>query len=66
MPILGRMPEVQGWFNACGFSGHGVMQAAAVGRVIAQEVAGEAPFINIDPLRFERFEQEAREKDIQV
>jgi len=54
-PILGRMPGVSGWVNACGFSGHGVMQAAAVGRVIAQEVVGEAPLVNIDPLRYERF-----------
>lgn len=66
MPILGRMPQVEGWLNACGFSGHGVMQAAAVGRVIAQEALGETPFIDIDPLRFERFSGKAGEKDIQV
>lgn len=55
-PVLGRLPGVDGWLNACGFSGHGVMQAAAVGRVIAQEACGETPFINIDPLRYERFQ----------
>ena len=67
MPILGRMPGVPGWINACGFSGHGVMQAGAVGRVTAQEALGEQPFINIDPLRFERFAEPAlAEKDIQV
>ncbi|RJF72497.1 MULTISPECIES: NAD(P)/FAD-dependent oxidoreductase [Deinococcus] len=67
MPILGRMPHLDGWLNACGFSGHGVMQAAAVGRVIAQEALGETPFIDIDPLRFERFTRpELAQKDIQV
>ncbi|MFC4640235.1 NAD(P)/FAD-dependent oxidoreductase [Deinococcus hohokamensis] len=55
--ILGRLPGADGWLNACGFSGHGVMQAAAVARVMAQEAVGEVPFIDITPLRFERFEQ---------
>ncbi|GGM15773.1 NAD(P)/FAD-dependent oxidoreductase [Deinococcus aerophilus] len=67
LPIVGRMPGVPGWLNACGFSGHGVMQAAAVGRVTAQEALGEPPFINVDSLRFERFGRaEAGVRDIQV
>lgn len=54
--ILGRMPGVEGWVNACGFSGHGVMQAPAVGDLIAEEVLdGRAHSIDIDPLRIERF-----------
>jgi len=57
-PILGRMPGVQGWVNACGFSGHGVQQAAMVGRLMAEEVAeGWAHSLNIDSLRYERFLQ---------
>lgn len=56
-PILGRMADAPGWLNACGFSGHGVQQAAAVGRVIAAEAVGEAPFIAVDALRSERFAQ---------
>lgn len=56
-PVLGRMPGAEGWINACGFSGHGVQQAAAVGRLIAQEALGEPPFIDIDPLRIERFDR---------
>ncbi len=55
-PILGRMPGVENWINAAGFSGHGVQQAPAVGRVIAEEVLqGSAQAINIDTLRIERF-----------
>ena len=55
-PILGRMSEVPGWLNACGFSGHGVQQAAAVGRVIAEEVVdGKDSSIDIAPFRYERF-----------
>jgi len=57
-PILGRMPGLEGWVNAAGFSGHGVQQAAAVGRVLAEEVVdGRARTIDIDPLRYERLER---------
>ena len=55
-PVIGRMPEVSSWVNACGFSGHGVMQAPAVGRAVAEEVVDGRSFtINIDPLRLDRF-----------
>ncbi|RDI95787.1 FAD-binding oxidoreductase [Meiothermus sp. QL-1] len=66
-PILGRMPGVEGWFNACGFSGHGVQQAAMVGRLMAEEIAdGEAHSLDINPLRYERFAraQKLGEKNI--
>jgi sarcosine oxidase subunit beta len=55
-PILGRMPGIQNWINAAGFSGHGVQQAPMIGRLIAEELLdGRATSINIDPLRIERF-----------
>ena len=54
-PFLGRMPGAEGWINACGFSGHGVMQAPAVGRAIAEEaIDGRAHTVSIDALRIER------------
>ena len=58
--ILGRMPGAAGWINACGFSGHGVQQAAAVGKLVAQEALGEPPSIGIESLRIERFAGAAR------
>ncbi|GHF42517.1 sarcosine oxidase subunit beta [Deinococcus metalli] len=65
--ILGRMPGVDGWLNACGFSGHGVMHAAATARVMAQVACGEEPFIDIRPLRYERFlGPTGKARDIQV
>jgi sarcosine oxidase subunit beta len=55
LPFVGRMPEQPNWLNACGFSGHGVMQAPATGRAIAEEfVDGSAHSIDIGPLRIER------------
>ena len=66
-PILGRLPGVENWINVAGFSGHGVQQAPAVGRMIAEEVVlGKAQSINIDPLRITRFSthQQGRERNI--
>jgi sarcosine oxidase subunit beta len=66
-PILGRMPGVDTWVNAAGFSGHGVQQAPAIGKVIAEEILdGRAHSIVIDPLRMERFANapKAREHNI--
>jgi sarcosine oxidase subunit beta len=55
LPFVGRMPGVDGWVNACGFSGHGVMQAPAVGRAVAEEIAdGSAHTIDVDRIRIER------------
>ena len=62
-PILGEMTSAPGWFNACGFSGHGVQQAAAVGRIIAAEIAGDAPFIDVQTLRLERFAKNSRRRE---
>lgn len=56
--ILGRMPGAEVWVNACGFSGHGVQQAAMVGRLMAEEIVdGRAHSLNIDSMRYERFAQ---------
>ncbi len=54
-PVLGLMPDVPGWLNACGFSGHGVQQAAAVGRVIAALALGDVPFVDVSALGIDRF-----------
>jgi sarcosine oxidase, subunit beta len=66
-PILGRMPGVENWINAAGFSGHGVQQAPAIGRVIAEEVAlGKAQLINIDHLRIDRLFQAQEQQELNI
>jgi sarcosine oxidase subunit beta len=66
-PILGRMPGVENWINAAGFSGHGVQQAPAVGRVIAEEIVlGKAQSINIDPLRIDRLFQSQKRQELNI
>lgn len=55
LPFVGRMPGVENWVNACGFSGHGVMQAPGIGRAVAEEIVdGASHSIKVDSLRIER------------
>ena len=65
-PLVGRMREAPSWVNACGFSGHGVMQAPAIGRAVAEEIVdGAAHSIDVDPLRIERLSRPpAAHKDL--
>jgi glycine/D-amino acid oxidase-like deaminating enzyme len=58
-PILGWAPGVEGLYLALGWSGHGFKLPPAVGEVVAAELAGETPPIDVselDPGRFERGE----------
>jgi glycine/D-amino acid oxidase-like deaminating enzyme len=58
-PILDRLPGVEGAFCAVGFSGHGFKMAPIVGELMAQLVIdGSATALDIQPLRFARFEQD--------
>lgn len=55
-PILGRMPEVDGFIVAAGFSGHGFMQGPAIGIAIAEMVIdGETSTIDLSAFRPGRF-----------
>ena len=59
-PILGKMPN-SSFYNAVGFSGHGVQHAAAVGRILAEEIStGKVSSFNIDDFRFERFSKKTQ------
>jgi len=56
-PILGRLPQVNGLLVCAGFSGHGLMHGPAAGMLMAEEILdGAARTIDIDPLRWSRFE----------
>ena len=54
--ILGTVPGFDGYYIACGFSGHGFQHAPIVGRVMAEVILdGRASSADISPLRYERF-----------
>ncbi len=52
-PVIGQVAD--GVYVACGFSGHGFMQAPAVGRIVADELLGIDPGFDLAPYRLERF-----------
>ncbi len=55
--ILGRIPGVDGLVCCAGFSGHGLMHGPGAGLLMAEEILdGRAHTIDIDPLRWTRFE----------
>jgi sarcosine oxidase subunit beta len=58
--ILGRVPDVNGFIVANGFSGHGFQHSPAVGKVIAELIVDrEASTIDISSLSIERFKKGA-------
>ena len=61
--ILGAAPGAPTWVNACGFSGHGMMQAPELGRLVAEQIAtGAITSVDAGALRIERFaDAEARQ-----
>jgi sarcosine oxidase, subunit beta len=59
--ILGPHPDAPAWFNACGFSGHGLMQSPEIGRLVAEEVVtGQISSVDVTPLRIQRFSHAAQ------
>jgi len=53
--ILGKVPEIEGFMNAIGFSGHGFMHAPGVGQLMAELIINGEPSIDLTPLSIERF-----------
>ena len=54
-PIIGPCPGIEGLYLAVGWSGHGFKLSPSVGEVVAAEVSGRTPPIDVSELRPERF-----------
>jgi len=52
--ILGEWPELKGFYLANGFSGHGLMQAPAVGRYMSEMILDLSPILDLSIFRTER------------
>lgn len=65
-PILGRLPEVEGFICAGGFSGHGFMLAPATGHAIAELILTGHSTVDISSLSINRLREgrELREKQV--
>ena len=53
--LIGASAEVPGFFYATGFSGHGFLQAPAVGEVVRDLYLGRAPFLDVSAFSADRF-----------
>ena len=56
-PIYGPVPGVEGFYLACGFSGHGFMLAPATGQLITEMILGEPLTLDVSDLDIGRFER---------
>lgn len=57
-PLLGHVPDLDGFIVAAGFSGHGFMQGPAIGLAIAELVIdGQARTIDVSAFRPSRFQE---------
>ena len=53
--IAGESAELGGFWLCCGFSGHGFMQAPAMGHLLAEMLLGRRPEIDLSPFAPTRF-----------
>lgn len=54
--LLGKHPQLEGFYLAAGFSGHGLQQAPAVGRAMAELIAhGRYLTLDLSPLNYSRY-----------
>ncbi|MEW1778297.1 FAD-binding oxidoreductase [Streptomyces sp. NPDC086777] len=58
--LIGEAPGVSRFLYATGFSGHGFLQAPAVGEVVRDLYLGRAPFLDVGPLGAGRFAADAQ------
>jgi D-amino-acid dehydrogenase len=54
-PVIGRAPGLGGIWLATGHAHWGLTLGPATGRMIAEMMAGETPFVDPAPYRAERF-----------
>ena len=61
--IIGPVDGLEGFYCANGFSGHGFMHAPATGRVMAELIAGEEPFVDLGPFRLSRLQDRSATRE---
>jgi sarcosine oxidase subunit beta len=54
-PIIGAIPEIEGFLCAVGFSGHGFQHGPAVGRILAELICKGQTDFDLTPFAHDRF-----------
>ena len=59
-PVIGPAPGVEGLYLCVGFSGAGFKKGPAIGEALAERIIdGRASFVDLDPFRLERFDDDS-------
>ena len=56
-PILSDTKDLEGFYMACGFSGHGFMFAPMTGLLMSELILNEKPSIDMSSLHIDRFKE---------
>src|SRR4051794_8501685 len=64
--IIGEATSVARFLYATGFSGHGFLQAPAVGEILRDLVLRRPPFVDVEPLSLARFDTSALRPEYNV
>jgi sarcosine oxidase subunit beta len=64
--LIGQSDSVGRLLYAAGFSGHGFLQAPAVGEVIRDLYVGAPPFVDVTPLSAGRFDGSPLQRELNV
>ena len=64
--VIGEAADVRRFLYATGFSGHGFLQAPAVGEILRDITLRRPPFVDIAPLSAERFDAAALRPEYNV
>lgn len=57
-PIISKSDDVDGFYMACGFSGHGFMLAPITGLLLSEIILDQQPSMDIDVLSINRFKNQ--------
>ena len=60
VPVISAVERVPGFFIATGFSGHGFGIGPGAGKLAADLIAGDRPYVDSEPYRLDRFKRSRR------
>ena len=62
-PIIGTVEGLDGYYHACGFSGHGFMLSPVVSKLLAEMIIDGETSLPVDDLNLNRFAQGVPPRD---
>jgi sarcosine oxidase subunit beta len=65
-PIIDRLPGIEGFLCAIGFSGHGFQQAPTVGRILSELILDGRTDFDLSPFAHDRFDQVTHKAETRV